>query len=63
MSMHSFWVDPQVEALFDAQELDELLQGTCAGDRLLAELPDTEVGPNWDWLNCFGSETKDGWVQ
>ena len=42
--MHSFWVDPQqVEALFDAQELDELLQGTCAGDRLFAELPDTEV--------------------
>ena len=28
------------------QELDELLQGTCAGDRLFAELPDTEVWPN-----------------
>jgi len=25
------------------EELDELLQGTCAGDRLFAELPDTEV--------------------
>lgn len=36
-------LDPQVEALFDAQELDELLQGTCAGDRLFAELPDTEA--------------------
>lgn len=56
-------LDPQVEALFDAQELDELLQGTCAGDRLFAELPDTEVWPNWNWLNSFGSETKDGWVQ
>lgn len=33
-SIHNFWV---------AQELDELLQGTCAGDRLLAELPDTEA--------------------
>ena len=53
-----------LEALCDTQELDELLQGTCAGDRLFAELPDTEVWPNKtrNGSTVFGNETKSDYL-